>query len=200
MTLAFRPRLAAAVATHRLEGEIGAATGDALAAFLEAHEGRPVRVIINSPDGIATEGAAMAVKVERHGQVTALGQGVVASAATWPVLAPQRAVLHWACLVMIHDPAALVIGNAAALRSWADEFDTIGEAHAAAYARWTGHPVARVLSWMRDETWLSAADALALGFADAIEARPEAVAVARFDYGVVRHAPEALVRMTRDKG
>ena len=118
MTFALRPALTAARAVHRLEGEIGGATGDALAAFLEDHAGQPVRVIINSPGGLATEGAAMAAEIERHGQVTALGQGIVASAATLPFLAARQATMHSACLLMIHDFAA----------------------------RATGHPVARVMA------------------------------------------------------
>lgn len=193
-------RATRARATHRLVGEIAPETTDALATFLADHAGKPVRLLIDSPGGLATEGASMAAEVERHGQVEALGQGVVASAATLPFLAARRGVLHSACMFMIHDPQGFVVGNATTMRKWADDMDAIGSVYADFYARQTGQPVARVQAWMNAETWMSPDEALALNFCDAIEKGPEPEPVARFDYSIFAHAPAELVRMAAENG
>lgn len=193
-----RPHLPRPV--HRLEGEIDRESVAALTAFLEAHPGRPVRLVVNSPGGLASEGAAAAAEVERHGQVEALGQGIVASAATLPFLAARRAVLHRDGLVMVHDPRALVAGDAEELRRWAGDLDRIADHYAAAYARRTGHPLERVRAWMRAETWLGAPEAVALGFADALEEQAAPEPVARFDPARFRHPPAALLRLATEHG
>lgn len=184
-----------------IEGTIGEgnATPAALGQFLAANE-RAATICINSPGGSASDGAAMMAEVESHGAVTVRVRGVAASAATLPMIAAAKVIIHPAAMVMIHEPYAWADGTADAHRSAADALDKMSQTYAAAYARHTGHPVARILGWMKEETWLTADEAVELRFADEIEEGGAPVACAAFDYRKFRHAPKNLVRMAMENG
>lgn len=203
MTLPFTPRLrigmTAPKATFRY-GEVGTEQGAAFADFLAEHAGKLVLVVVNSIGGDAWQGAADAAEVERHGQVIALGQGVVASAATLPFVAAKRRVLHDAVQFMIHDPSAMAWGNADTMHRTGDVLDDMAESYAAFYARFTGHPAERVREWMRAETWMTAQEAVALRFADEVETSGPTASIPAFDYTAFKRAPEALARMALAKG
>lgn len=181
-------------------GEIFDTTGPEVAAFLAQHPAG-AELVINSPGGCAYTGAALMAEVERHGRVTVRVRGLAASAATLPMVAAWRVLIHPAAMVMIHDPAALTGGTARDLRAAADGLDKIAGTYAEAYARHTGHPAATVRAWMQAETWLTAAEAVELGFCDEIE--PDSTAaptVARFDYTRFKAAPDHLRRLAEAHG
>ena len=189
-------------ARYDLEGDIGTGTASAatLGAFLRDNAG-PVDLFLDSPGGDAMEGAALMAEVERHGRVTVHVRGIAASAATLPMIAAREVVMHPAAMIMIHEPAVLGGGTADELRSMADSLDKMARTYAEAYARHTGHPVARIAAWMKAETWLTAEEALALNFCDRLEdAHASAATVAAFDYTRFRAAPETLVRLAKENG
>lgn len=186
-------------ATVTINGQIVAADVDKLQTALRAVQGQPVALYINSPGGDSWAGAAMAALVEEHGDVTGIGMGLVASAATSVFCACRPAILHHECVMMIHDPAAMVFGNPAQLRDSANRIDQIADVYARSLAKRSGHPVPLVRKWMVDETWLSPEDAMALGFADEVVGGPPEPP-AEADYTAFRHAPERLVRMAVEKG
>jgi len=186
--------------TYHLTGDIEAGAAAALAAFLANNPG-PVRVVINSPGGNAAEGAALMAEIERHGQVSVLVLGIAASAATLPMVAALEVTIHPAAMVMIHAPGAWAEGPANAHRAAADALDKISLTYAQAYARHTGHPVETLLRWMQEETWMTADEAVALGFADLVEPTPDAgPLVARADYTRFRSAPDHLRRLAAKHG
>ncbi|MCE6951694.1 ATP-dependent Clp protease proteolytic subunit [Cereibacter sphaeroides] len=173
--------------------EVTAEQSAALTDFLDHNRGA-VTIIVNSAGGSAMAGAADAAAVEAHGQVTAKGRGVVASAATLPFIAAKQRLLHPACAFMIHDPAVTTGGTAADLRGTADALDAIAATYRDFYARRTGQPAARITEMMAAETWLAPADAVALGFADALEEPAEDLpAVACFDPTRFRNPPPYLL-------
>ncbi len=186
-----------------ISGEIGLdnATGAAVGAFCDANPG-PIDIFINSFGGIATEGAAIFAALERHGKATAHVQGVAASAASLSMLGARSVLIHDAALVMIHDPAAFAFGSAGAMRQMADTLDKMSGVYAAIYSRATGNPVARVAQWMRDETWLTAQEAVALNFADdlAPAGNQDPAPVAAFDYRRFKAAPAHLVQLALKNG
>lgn len=187
--------------SFRIEGIIGEDTARAapIAEFLAANPG-PVEVVVNSPGGDAFEGAAMKADIEHHGHVTAIGEGIVASAASLLLMGGAEIILHRDTMFMIHDPAGLSFGPADTHRRTAATLDKIGDVYASAYARASGNPVARVKAWMREETWLTAEEAVALNFADRIEESERIVACAAFDFTRFRNAPASLVRMAQVNG
>ena len=186
-----------------ISGEIGydLATGAEVGKFCDMNPG-PVDIVINSFGGIATEGAAIFAALERHGQATAIVQGVAASAASLAMLGARQVLIHHAALVMVHDPAGMAMGGAEDMRGAAAVLDKIGALYARIYSRATGNPLERILSWMRDETWMTADEAVALNFADAIvgddTAKP--VMVAAYDYRKFRAPPDHLVKMALQNG
>lgn len=186
-----------------LTGGIGEdnATGAAVGAFLDANPG-PVDIFVNSYGGIAHEGAAIFAALERHGNATAYVQGVAASAASLAMLGARKVLIHDAAVVMIHEPGAMAFGTAATMRKAADTLDKLSGIYAKTYARATGHPVKRLAAWMAAETWLTAEEAVALHFADAIGGADagEPVAVAAFDYRKFKAAPMHLVQMALKNG
>jgi ATP-dependent Clp protease protease subunit len=100
------------------------------------------------------------------------------------VLMPENAML------MLHDPSALVIGTAADMRGVADALDKMKVGMVAAYRHKSGRNDAEIEALMRDETWLSAKEALNLGLADRIE-QPVRMA-AHFDLSRFRNPPPQL--------
>lgn len=190
--------------TYHLYGEIGidpAASLAALTAFLEANAGKDVDVFINSPGGIAVDGAAMVAAMQRHGRVTVHVVGLAASAASLAVMGAQRRLIHRDALVMIHEPSAVTWGTAEAHRQGADTLDKLTGTYAAAYARATGHTPARIAAWMAAETWMTAQEAVDLKFCDGIEDDPaQGKPVAAFDYRRFRNPPRALVALATANG
>ncbi|WP_412506472.1 head maturation protease, ClpP-related [Roseovarius sp. SYSU LYC5161] len=158
----------------RIEGIIGEdATAAGVAHVLE-REGTAPEVIVNSPGGSATEGAAIYAELRAYAApVTILVRGIAASAASLLVMAGDTITIAPAASMMLHDPAAITIGNAAAHRASLAMLEELSEIYAATYAEASGQPVELVRQWMRAESWLSPKDAVALGFADTIEPEPD---------------------------
>ena len=184
-----------------IEGVIGEASNKPadLRHFLTKNTG-PVIVSINSAGGDAMTGAAMMADVERHGRVTVHVLGLAASAATLPVVAAHEVIIHAAAMLMIHEPYALADGTADAHRMAADALDKMSRTYAEAYARHTGHPVDRILAWMRVETWMTAQEAVELRFADRVEAHTPTPPLAAFDPTRFRAAPAELVQAAHKNG
>lgn len=182
-----------------LNGDIETGAASRLAGFLSASAGA-VALYINSPGGDAMEGAALMAEVERHGAVTVHVQGIAASAATLPMVAAREVIIHPAAMVMIHEPSCWGGGTADELRDVAAALDKMSVTYAEAYARHTGHPVARVAAWMKAETWLTAAEAVELRFADRIEKSQSPQMAAAYDYTKFRQPPDGLLRLARQYG
>ncbi|MEM6677325.1 MAG: head maturation protease, ClpP-related [Pseudomonadota bacterium] len=186
----------------RLEGYIGEepATAAAVSAELSALNGGAAELVINSGGGIATEGAAIHAEVSAYsGRTMIYIRGIAASAASLAAMAADEIVIDPASLMMIHDPAAMTMGTAEDHRSSADVLDTMSQAYAAIYARRTGNPVVRVREWMAAETWLTAEEAVALGFADRVGER-QAEPIAAFNYRAYAQAPAALAALAQAEG
>lgn len=178
----------------------GQACAEPLRNFLAQNTGK-VEVFINSPGGIATEGAAMMAALENHGEVIVHVAGMAASAASLAAMGGKRIRMHSAALLMIHDPSGFTFGPADQHRAAADTLDKMTDVYARAYARATGHRVERIKAWMKAETWLTADEALELNFCDEIEGAETVEPVfAAFDYSRFFNAPNELVRLARKNG
>ncbi|MBC7138673.1 MAG: Clp protease ClpP [Defluviimonas sp.] len=188
--------------TFRIDGYIGnwPNTAQALAEFLAAHPRRDVDVITNSPGGDAFEGAAILAEAEAHGRVRFRVRGVAASSASLLLCGGASVLMHPAAFWMAHRPWSALAGDAEVHRAEAELLEKVGRSDAEVYSRFSGHPVPRVQAWLAAETWLSAEEAVALGFADGLdgEAPPEAPAAA--DYTKYAAAPAALQRLARENG
>jgi len=81
-------------------------------------------------------------------------------------------------LLMIHNPWTVSMGDSEQLRREADLLDKLKVNLRNAYVRKTGMEADRIAQMMDEETWLDAVEAVALGFADAIEEGVAAAATA----------------------
>jgi ATP-dependent protease ClpP protease subunit len=162
-----------------LHGYVGEAwDGFTSAALLEAlaiFSGQPVTVRLNSIGGIASDGAAMRAALAGHdGGATVLIEGVAASAASLIAMGGARIEIAADALLMIHEPANMTMGDAAEHLATAARLEILGGVYADAYAARSGRDPAAVRAMMQAETWFTAAEAVAAGFADAVVSIPAA--------------------------
>lgn len=137
---------------------------------------KEIRVYINSPGGDVFAGQAIYSMLNRHpARVTVYVDGLAASAASLVAMAGDRIVMPKNAMMMVHNPWTFVAGNADTLRQVADDLDKVREAMIPVYEARTGLERARVIELLDAETWMTAEEAVELGFADEIE---EAKAVA----------------------
>jgi ATP-dependent Clp protease protease subunit len=154
-----------------------------------------ITVRINSPGGSVFDGVAIYNALKRHdAAVTVWIDGIAASIASVIAMAGDEVLMPENAMLMLHDPSALVIGTAADMRSMADALDRMKAGMVAAYRDRSGLDDAEIEALMRDETWLSAQEALELGLADRIE-QPVRMA-AHFDLSRFRKAPPQLAALT----
>lgn len=167
-------------------------TTSQVAAALAEHGPGDVVVRINSGGGLVFDGMAIFSLLKSHGgSITIAIDGVAASAASLIAMAGDRIEMRTGAMIMIHDPATFTSGNAAAHEKTAQYLDKLGAQYAQVYAERSGQTAERCRDLMLAETWMSAAEAVDLGFATAIVDAP-AEAVAAFDYSLYRKAPASF--------
>jgi ATP-dependent Clp protease, protease subunit len=120
--------------------------------------------------------------------------GLAASAASLLAMAGDTILMGSGAMMMVHAASTFSFGNASELRAMADTLDQVSLNMADVYAARTGLPKAEVVAIMDAETWFTAEEAVAKGFANGIvpgETRASAVA-ASFDLSSFKHVPTAL--------
>lgn len=167
--------------------------GDAaqVVAQLQAAPKAPVEVRVNSPGGSVAEGLAIYNALKPRAP-TVFIDGVAASIASLIAMAGAHIIAAENAIVMVHAPWSGVEGNATALRKTADLLDLHRGAMLGAYAR-TGLSQQSLIELLEAETWMTAQQALALGFVDEI-AEPLAFAAhAPACFSGYKHPPKELV-------
>ncbi len=139
--------------------------------------GGTINVFINSPGGVVADAVAIHSALRRNpARKLVQIDGVCASAATIIAMAGDRISAAPSAMLMVHAASNTVRGNAGDMRQEADILDTLSEQIARLYMQRTHRSLDEVLGWMRDETWLTAAEAKALGLIDEVTAESRAVA------------------------
>lgn len=146
-----------------------------------------LNIRINSMGGEVFEGLAIYRHLAEHSARKVVHvDGVAASIASIIAMAGQEIRVAEAGRVMIHDAAGMAWGTAAQVREIADRLDSITGSLTDIYVARTGQPRDKVREWMQAETWFTAADAVANGFATAV-AENIRVAACGFDPTKHRH-------------
>jgi ATP-dependent protease ClpP protease subunit len=163
---------------------------------LKQAAGKPLTVQVNSYGGDALAGIAIHNMLARYpGPKTAVVEGVAASAASIAIMAADRIVMPDNAMMMIHEAWGGAQGDAQMLRDQADLMDRISASYLAAYVKKSGQPAETVAQMMKDETWMTAQEAVDLGFANEVappsEVRAMAVPAGRFE-----RVPAALAAST----
>lgn len=158
---------------------------------LQAIDAETIHLRVNSPGGDVFDGLAIANALRAHpAHVVTHVDGLAASIASIIALAGDEIRMADNAFLMIHDPWTIGMGNAAEFRKLAGTLDKIGGVLADTYRAKSGASVEQVAAWMGDETWFTAAEAVAAGLADAAEDPSEVRAA--FDLTVFAKAPDAL--------
>lgn len=147
------------------------ATPQQFAQDLSGLGGRDVTVRINSGGGDVFAAHAIHNLLKSYkGRVTAVIDGLAASAATVVAVAADKIVMPSNSLMMIHDPAIGLSGYypAAELTKLVDALATIKTSIVAAYRKRCKATDAEIETMMANETWMGAAECKEKGFADEI--------------------------------
>jgi len=160
-----------------------------LQALGEVHE---ITVRINSPGGSVNDGVAIYNALKSHSaKVLVQIDAAAYSIASIIAMAGERITMAGNAMMMIHDPFTITAGNADEMRRVAAVLDLSADVMANTYAKRTGMDAAEIRELMKAETWFTAEQAVAAGFADeALEALPMA---ANFDLSRFRNVPAAVL-------
>lgn len=132
-----------------------------------------INVHINSPGGSVFAGQAIHNMLRQHpANVTVYIDGLAASIASIIAMAGNKIVMPPGTMMMIHNPLLSLWGSyqSADMREMADFLDKVKESLVATYVtRCTKKTKDEIIAIMDATTWMTAADAVDMGFADEIE-------------------------------
>lgn len=129
-----------------------------------------IKLQIDSDGGSAFEGISIYNLLTGHGaRVEAHIICRASSAASLLAMAADEVTMEAASWMMIHNASGGTQGAPEDLRSWADVLEKLSGQAAAIYAARTKLPLERITEMMTAETWMTAAEAKELGFADVVK-------------------------------
>lgn len=153
----------------------------------------PLSVRINSPGGYVIEGLAIAEAIRSYpDRVTAYVDGLAASMASVIAMVADDIVMAETALMMIHKPQDGTFGDAPELRKCAEQLDRLEDQLIRIYAARTNLPEGDLKTMLAAETWFTAEEALAAGFATSIGPSLKIAAMADLSAFGFRHTPPKL--------
>jgi len=130
---------------------------------------------INSGGGQVFEGTAIYNALKAHrAKITVRIDGIAASIASIIAMAGDTVEMPENAMMMIHDPMGVVAGTSEDMEKMADVLDKLKTGLIATYHEKTGVDAEDLSTMMTDETWMTAGEAVKLGFADVVIGRVEA--------------------------
>jgi ATP-dependent Clp protease protease subunit len=169
------PRFEASAAGEELEikilGPIGwdGINARSLSSALDGTRAKRIRVLINSPGGLAFEGEAMRALLARHrANVTIEILSIAASAASIIAMGGDVIEMHVGSQMMIHQASGMTFGTADDHEKSTKALRSLDAGLMQIYADRTGMDIAKVTKLVNAETWMGPEEALKLGFATSI--------------------------------
>ncbi|HQD86959.1 MAG TPA: Clp protease ClpP [Bacillota bacterium] len=154
-----------------LEGDVSSYN---LAQEIAGLEVDTINVYINSYGGEVAEGLAIYNALRRHkARVRTYCDGFACSAASVVFMAGDERIMSNASLLMIHNAWTYTVGDQNQLRKDADDLEIITQASINAYMDHINITEEELKALMDAETWISANDALEMGFATSVVALAE---------------------------
>ena len=142
-------------------------------------------VHINSMGGDVFEGWAIHDIIKATGKtIITQAEGLVASIATVPFLAGSERRITENSQLMIHNPWGFAGGDATDVQKYADQLKKEEDKLADFYASATGTSREDIVAMMKEETYLSADDAIIKGFATTKVEQIKAVASLKIDMNI----------------
>lgn len=156
---------------------------------------------INSPGGSVFEASAMMAALDEFkGRVEVDIDGIAASAASVVAMAGDEIRIGTNAMVMIHNPSAMVVGDAGDMRSMADTLEKSKQQLLDAYERHSTAGRDQLSAWMDSETWFTGSEAVDAGLANSVTAARQIAACAGWSKIMAKlgyhKIPEALTART----
>lgn len=158
---------------------------------------------ISSPGGNGADGLAMLDMVEAYeGKTTSFGFGIVGSAATMPFIAADLVTMSTNAFFVIHNPWGVTIGDSKETAQNAERFAKMEQKYVDAYVKRLqkagkieGNIELKVKRMMDAETWLTAEEALEMGFIDEIQEATKTANILQMQPALARYinTPAALL-------
>ncbi|MEG3637655.1 head maturation protease, ClpP-related [Magnetococcus sp. PR-3] len=181
----------AEIAIYDEIGAYGITAKSFLDELKKVEHAKAITLRVNSPGGSVFDGIAIHNALKRHtARVTVFVDGIAASIASVIAMAGDEVVMPENAMMMIHDPSGLVWGTADEMRSMAEALDKMKAGLVSAYREKTGRSDEEIEALMANESWLTAEEAVEMGFADRVD-KPVQMA-AFFDLGRFKNTPECL--------
>jgi len=137
-------------------------------AELEGAKGN-LTIFLNSPGGDVFAASQIYTMLKEYpGKITVKIEGIAASAASVIAMAADEVLMSPVAMMMIHNPATVVIGEVNDLESGIAMLSEVKESIINAYEQKTGLSRAKISHMMDVETWFNAKKAVDLGFADKV--------------------------------
>jgi HK97 family phage major capsid protein len=170
---------------------------DEVISQLDAITASEIKVRLFSPGGYVDEGIQIYNALRRHqARIIVEIDSQASSIASVIAMAGDEIRMADTAFMMIHDPWGGAMGTAEDMRQTADVLDKLKASIVLAYSKRTGLDSVTIEEMMAKETWMSAAEAVDLGFADIvddIDAAPAAQAsFSNKIVGAFKHVPKAL--------
>ena len=157
-------------------------TGRRVIEMLNAGSAEPSVIHINSSGGDVFEAIAL-YNYMKPRKVTVYVDGICASAASVIAMAG-HVIMPQNAMMMIHNPMGNVYGDSEDMRSMSEVLDKIRDSLVSIYAEKTGLESGKIIEMMKAESWMTGAEAKALGFADELTAPVTNKAVLTYEEGV----------------
>ena len=160
------------MASVRIYDPIGTGDGELSAksfkmALDDLGEPKAITIHVNSQGGSVIEGIAIGGMIERHpAKVTALIEGGALSIASYIVMKADRVVMSNDAWLMIHNPMTAMQGDSGEFKKAANMMDRMASQLVDAYEQRTGISREKIHEMMNEETWMTADEAVSLGFVD----------------------------------
>ena len=141
------------------------------AALKELGDIDTLNVYLNSAGGSVFAGMAIYNIIKRFKAKTknAYVDGLAASIASVIVMACDKVIMPSNAVMVIHNPEGGVIGDAADMRKMAEALDKVRETILGVYREKTGKTDEELIPMLDAETWMTAEEAVKLGFADEVQ-------------------------------
>jgi ATP-dependent Clp protease protease subunit len=174
----------------------GVTAKDVASKIKDAGDIKQITVRVNSPGGNVFEGSAIYSLLAQHpAKVVCYVDGVAASAAFTIAMAADEIYCSESSLMMCHNAWGASMGSADDMRQMADLLDKTSMMMCEIYAKRSGQDVGAMKSIMDAETWMTAAEAVKMGFATATIEREDdgdEELAASFDLSHFAKVPEKL--------
>jgi len=157
------------ISLHDEIGMWGISAADFIAELRQNPEAKSINLSIHSPGGSVLDGLAIYNSLKSHpAKVYGHVEGIAASAASFILMASDVITMPEDAFIMIHNAHGGAMGDANDLREMADIIDKLQNTILNIYEKRTGHDREALSEMMHAETWLTANEAMDIGFVDTV--------------------------------